>query len=287
MTRELTHKAAAALLRKTFAAKGAPLSHTEALDLLAKLKGFEAWSHLQQAGGQPPQAVQPPTGKPARPGRITVEEALMLHYGATGECPSYARATWQAQEPHTSYWDWVVDCMRSNGTWMGPEDFVMPPPVEVTLSDGRLAKWNIEQNLTDRWGEVNEAHWNAKPGLPALKVDSGLLERLQSQMWSEDTFVVRKDGEFGLLFESEYLCDESENHNEDDADDYAPRAEVVAALLKALTKLEAQYPQVQFCLPDPTHIWYERSAIWGFYKLDALDAEQREALSMALYRALD
>jgi hypothetical protein len=287
MTRELSHKAAAALLRNTFAAKGAALSHTEALDLLAKLKGFEAWSHLQQAGGLAPQVAQQPTAKPATPGRITVQEALMLHYGAKGECPSYARATWQAQEPGTPYWDWVVDCMRANGTWMGPEDFVTPPPVEVTLSSGRLANWNIEQNLTDRWGEVNEAHWHAKPGLPALKADDALRERLQTQMWSEDTFVVRKDGEFGLLFESEYLCDESENHNEDDPDDYPARADVVAHLVTALAKLEKQYPQVQFCIPDPTHIWYERPAIWGFYKLDALSAEQREALSMALYNALD
>jgi len=284
MTRELSPKAAAALLRKTFNEKGAPLAHTEALDLVAKLKGFNAWSHLQSASGSATSKALPPTAKPSQPGRFSVAESLILHYGPDGECPSYARATWLHQEPQTPYWDWVADCLRSNGTWVNTDLFTMPPPVKVTLSNGTEALWNIEQNLTDRWGEINDAHWYSKPALPVLYADQDMLDQLVSQMCDEDTFVTRKDGQFGLLFEFEYLCDESENNNEDDPDDYAPRAEVVAGLLKALTELEKKYPQVEFCVPDPTHIFYERPAIWGFFKPGSLTKEQRDELSFALYR---
>jgi hypothetical protein len=118
-----------------------------------------------------------------------------------------------------------------------------------------------------------------------MYADPALLGQLVSQMCDEDTFVSRKDGQFGLLFEFEYLCDESENNNEDDPDDYPPRAEVVARLLNAMTELEEKYPQVEFCVPDETHIFYERPAIWGFYKPGTLTEEQRDELSFALYRA--
>jgi len=284
MTRELSPKAAAALLRQTFEDKGVKLTHTESLDLVAKLKGFNAWSHLQQAGSLSAVAAPEVITPPAIPGRISVLESLTSYYGVNGECPAYARATWLTQEPQTPYWSWVVDCMRSNGTWVNTEAFVLPSPVEVTLSNGQASRWYVEQNLTDRCGELNNAHHYKKPALPILHADSALLGELVSQMCDEVTFVTRKDGEFGLLFETEYLCDESENNNEDDPDDYAPRAEVVADLLKAIVKLEELYPQVEFCIPDPSQIFCERPAIWGFVKSGGLTEEQRDALSSALHQ---
>lgn len=66
-------------------------------------------------------------------------------------------------------------------------------PTEWTL-------WHISTNLTDRWGDLNYHNAENKP-LEPLEADNDLLERLRSQMWDEETFIVRKDGQFGILFE--------------------------------------------------------------------------------------
>lgn len=281
MTRELSHKTAATLLRNAFASKGAALSHTEALDILARLKGFNAWSHLQQAGASTP-AQAPVALEPVKTGKHSMAEALSRHYGKKGTSPNYPRETWLHQAPQQDYWEWVVSCAISNESWKGPVEFLTSPAVDVTLSNGSQAKWNIENNLTDRWGELNDTYWQYKPGVAILTTDTALRDKLLSQMWDEITFVVRKDGKFGLLFEAEFTSQESESDNGDTTGTYPPRATVEEFLRKSIAALEKSYPQVQFCIPDPAEIFYERPAIWGFYELDSLTAEQREALGMAL-----
>lgn len=281
MTRELSHKTAATLLRNAFASKGAALSHTEALDILARLKGFNAWSHLQQTSKTEPAAA--PVGlAPVKMGQHSIVQALSQYYGKNGECPYYPRETWQAQAPHQDYWEWVVSCAISNGTWKGPVEFLTSPAVEVTLSNGKKAMWNIENNLTDRWGELNDAYWQYKPGVAILSIDTALYEKLQSQMWDELSFIVRKDGKFGLLFETEVPCHESESENGGDSEGLPLRAVVEERLRSTMAALEKTYPQVQFCIPDPAEIYYERASIWAFYELDSLTAEQRKALGMTL-----
>lgn len=145
--------------------------------------------------------------------------------------------------------------------------------------------WNISQNLTDRWSEINYYNAEEKP-LELLEDDEELLLRLRDQMWDEITFIVRKDGNFGILFEVEFCSKESED-GEKDADPswYAslkPHAEVVKALLEGMKSLAVRYPHVQFAVPDESHIFNDRPAAWAFVPDGLLSTEQREELGTAM-----
>ena len=93
----------------------------------------------------------------------------------------------------------------------------VPDPVVKVHPRGKpedWEEWHISQNLTDRWGDINYHDGDNKP-LELLEDDDDLLERLRAQMWDELAFVVRKDGKFGILFESEFCSLESEEHEKD------------------------------------------------------------------------
>lgn len=145
--------------------------------------------------------------------------------------------------------------------------------------------WNISQNLTDRWGDINYHDGDNKP-LELLEDNDDLLERLRAQMWDECTFIVRKDGKFGILFETEFCSLESEEHAKDgDPDWYATlkhHAEAVNALLEGMMPLAERYPGVQFAAPDQSQIINERPAAWAFVPDGLLSAEQRKDLGKAM-----
>jgi len=296
MTRELSPKAGAALLRTTFAAKGSPITQTEALDLVAKLKGFNAWSHMQQHEGKAaPAAVAPvvPVEPPKSAARdISLKDVLIQHYGLEGSLPLFSRESWKAamwpwpNAPH-AYWDWVVTKLdASEVSWgLTPFTFRRQNQVQVTLADGRATKWNMEQNLSDRWGELNPYMAETKPGLAILSLDQPLLEKLRSEMLDETTFIGRKDGELGVYFEIEHISQESEAANIEDYEgrELKPHAEVVAYLLQGISALQPRFPSVQFCVPDAPHMCNDRPAVWAFVKSGSLNTDEREALCKALF----
>lgn len=146
-------------------------------------------------------------------------------------------------------------------------------------------EWHISLNLTDRWGELNDHGANNKP-LELLEDDDDLLERLRAQMWDELTFIVRKDGKFGILFEAELCSLESEENGKNhDPDWYAtlkPHAEVVKALLEGMKTLAEHFPGVLFTVPEECNVINNRPAAWAFVSDDLLTAEQREELGRAL-----
>lgn len=146
-------------------------------------------------------------------------------------------------------------------------------------------EWHISQNLTDRWGDLNYHNAGNKPLRP-LEEDSTLLERLRTQMWDEMTFIVRKDGKFGILFEAEFCSLESEEHAKDhDPNWYAtlnPHAEVVKALLEKMSRLAERFPAVQFAVPDKAQVVNDRPAAWAFVPDGLLTEDQREELGKAL-----
>ena len=160
------------------------------------------------------------------------------------------------------------------------------PCIEVTLpgSGGIIAPWNLCQ-LSDRWGEVLPH----APQLLAEKVgaDSELHARLCLQMWDEVTFIAHKDDQFGLLFEIEYESIESDaregaESGEDSGDDLRPYATVAEQLLRDLVHLQEQFPEVQFCVPEPGAVYKGRPAVWGFAADGALTDERRERLGHML-----
>jgi hypothetical protein len=289
MTRELSPKAGAAMLRTAFAAKGNPITHTEALDLVAKLKGYNAWSHMQQDQSSSPVVVvaSAPQEKPRFKSKfISLSEVLAQHYGRDGELSLFPRAAWQQDNPGENYWNWVENRVDIEGySWgLTPFTFRREPLVVVTLPDGAAAFWHMEVNLTSRWGELNDYMAETKPGLPILTLDEPLLEGLRAQMYDETTFIGRKDGEFGIYYEREFCSQESEADDNDDDQEYRPHAEVVAYLLAGIAKLQAEYPTVQFCVPDASQICNDRPAVWAFVKSGSLTDEQREALGTELFK---
>lgn len=162
-----------------------------------------------------------------------------------------------------------------------PDPIVKVRPVD---DPDEFVEWRISQNLTDRWGELNEHNAANKP-LDEL-TDSGLLDVLRDQMWDESTFVVRKDGKFGILFEVEYCSQESEEHvRAEDPKWYAslkPQVEVIKTLLADLKLLAEKFPGVQFGVPDEAHIIQHRPAAWAFVADGLLNEAQREELGNAL-----
>lgn len=153
------------------------------------------------------------------------------------------------------------------------------PEILVTLpgSPHDWTTWRISQNLTDRWGELNYYDSQNKPLRP-LEEDGGLLERLRSQMWDELTFIVRKDGQYGILFECEFLSQESESIDGHDYDQLRPHAEMIALIDSAAVELAGLFPGVEFALPDEDQVFNGRPALWAFVKDGLLNAQDRERL---------
>lgn len=171
------------------------------------------------------------------------------------------------------------------GEESGP--LVNDPVVRVHPLDkpDEWVEWKISQNLSDRWGDLNYHDAENKP-LQALQNDVQLLARLRAQMWDELTFIVRKDGKFGILFEAEYTSQESEEHEKDRAPEWyatlKPQTTVVRALLKGMQSLTEQFPGVEFAVPEQQGMFNGRPAAWAFFPDGHLTEEQRVALGFAM-----
>jgi hypothetical protein len=305
MTRELETKAAAALLKKKFSDKGASLPHTEALDILAQLKGYEAWSHLKAATRHSPAVVKASEmvagikqGFIDRLNQERGEKGVSFWDLATAELTvgqldfeTYPQQDWktEAENGDTSagYWDWLLSEMEMrNELYVRGVKFSKAPPVAVLVPDGTTKHCDIQQNLTDRWGDLNTALLEQKPALPFLVLQDSLLERLRRLMAGEDTFIVMKDEEYGLLFEIEYVSAQSEESFDDQLGRPLPtHDEVVECLRKGLLELQTEYPLVEFCIPPKEEVANERPAVWGFLSglvADKMTQSERESLALKL-----
>lgn len=161
-----------------------------------------------------------------------------------------------------------------------PAREIVDPLVDVTIitgyGDGVPGKWAISQNLTDRWGELNHHNKSAKPLAP-LENDSELLESLRTQMCGEESFIVRKDGQYGILCELEFLSQESESHYPA-ADQYKPYDEMVQLLITETTALALQFPQVHFAIPAQSEVVHGRPAVWAYFPHHRLNDDERKVL---------
>lgn len=182
--------------------------------------------------------------------------------------------------------DHVGDQLGTSVQVRAPKD--VPDPIVKVHPLGKpeeWEEWHISQNLTDRWGDLNHYDADNKP-LDLLADDDGLLERLVNQMWGESTFVVRKDGKFGILFEVEFCSLESEEPEKENSPDWyatlKPHTEVVKALLEGMHPLAEKFPNVQFAVPDEEVIINDRPAAWAFVPDGLLNKEQRKELGNAL-----
>lgn len=131
--------------------------------------------------------------------------------------------------------------------------------VRVYTADGE-STWNISCDLTDRWGEINYAGKEKKP-LFALESDSVLLERLRRQLMDESSFIVRKDGIWGVLLEEEFCTDASDPNDETK---YDSEACVLRRLQTRIAELAKLWPGVDFAIGHPELVHNGRLAIWAF-----------------------
>lgn len=157
--------------------------------------------------------------------------------------------------------------------------------VRTIEAPNHRTEWRITQNLSDRWGEINRAEAEHKP-LDLLESTPGLYDRLRTQMFEEDTFMVRKDAAWGILFEVEFCCIESEAGEADPNDPWFLKLpgyyEQVTRLINGMKAIAGPFPSVQFAVPEPVHVYRERPAAWAFVADGLLSDEQRVALGHAL-----
>lgn len=152
--------------------------------------------------------------------------------------------------------------------------------VRPPVAGAEFSEWRISTNLSDRWGEINFHDEERKP-LDPLIDDPAFFAHLVSQLWDEETFIVRKDGEFGILFEVEFSSSESDGKNKGSAR-YKPHAEVELRLQSECEELCRTFPWAEFGIPHPDEINEGRPAIWAFVANNASTSEQRDALGTAL-----
>ncbi|OGU24363.1 MAG: hypothetical protein A2580_09215 [Hydrogenophilales bacterium RIFOXYD1_FULL_62_11] len=176
----------------------------------------------------------------------------------------------------------IAHLLERNGSDTLPR--VQPSKVATVDSCGFTASWMIEHDLADRWGSLNDYNLSAKPSFQVLKDDPSLLERLQAMQRDELTFVAAKDGQFGVLFEMEYMTFESDGGDFDSHGQELPtEAQRVDQLLKALPGFIEQFPTVEFCLPEPRSMCEGRAGLWGFVAEGALDSDGLDRLMNAFF----
>lgn len=288
MTRALSHSAAATLLKNKFAALGAVLPHQEALDTVAQLQGYQAWSHLKAAERKASKGKKPPAAR--APKGVSFSELVQYHSGSDFE--GFPRADWAYQvsneDTTLGYLEWVKQSLAMHHDLVVDGVVFEPAPtVPVIGLDGSSTVWNIEENLTDRWGDLNLFGLERKAGLPLLLLqDASVLEQLRSLMVGEETFIVRKDGRFGLLFEVEYCSLESDGSGPAERAPYPQEAELLKRLRYWLAKMAPDYPGVDFCVPEMSVVSTGRPSVWGFVPLDRAAQTPGQQLA-AMQAAMD
>lgn len=154
-------------------------------------------------------------------------------------------------------------------------------PISVTAVDGSTVEWLISPNLTDRWGEIND-HAEEKKPLHELVSQPELLEALRDQMTAEVTFIARKDGVYGLLFEVEYESIESDGTESGGVSSLKPYDDVVARIITGMQQNAHRFPSVVMCVPPADEICNDRPAAWAFVPHSAMHEDAREELALFL-----
>jgi hypothetical protein len=99
-------------------------------------------------------------------------------------------------------------------------------------------------------------------------------------MTGEITFLARKDGVFGLLFEVERECQESDGSPP--GCQYAYRDDVIETLLEKLNAEVHRFTGVEFCIPCPSQIFKDRVGVWAFVPNGKLLPDPLEELADTL-----
>ncbi|MCC5613176.1 hypothetical protein LC612_42490 [Nostoc sp. CHAB 5834] len=271
MTRELNPQASVNLVKRFLSDRGLKTTHTEVLDLVARLKGYEAWSHLSQAN---PQLKGNGKGKkPVTVAPFTYRSWLDSLEGST-TTRSFERFprddwTYQIRNGDTSlgYYEWVLSELACHYEIHIQEDMEFKvPAIPVKLPNSSEVIWNIQHDLSTRWGEVNGAIIKDKPALLTLILEKPeLFVELTTLMVDEMSFVACKEDVMGLLIEEEYYSQEADGV--EDAE-YSPYEVQIQKLQSLIARLKPKYPEVEFGLPPAANVYNGRPGVWAFVSID-------------------
>lgn len=156
---------------------------------------------------------------------------------------------------------------------------VEDPEVRIFLYEGRLreATWRVSHKMTEEDGELHLENREQKPFRALLEVngllDEGKYHRLRDQMWEYSSYIVRKDGEFGILYET---------HFDLSGTDACSNSKVEAWLAGVLPKLQSEFPSLELALPSVGDSPNRLTTLWIFVRSGSLNAESRTALGFAL-----
>lgn len=191
-------------------------------------------------------------------------------------------------EIYPSEKDLLADLNRYASTWGKIESAdkkLLPGEVLVrtTASVGFDVKWDIIPWLSDCRGRliIDRNSQEYLTAAKALANDQLLQKRLQNMMRKEVTCIAQKEGEFGILFEVEYLSAESAEAFAAFDDEYPPEIEMFERLSGYAKQLEAKFPGQLFVVPEPAVIIHGRPALWTFVPLDGATAESLDAIAEA------
>ena len=139
--------------------------------------------------------------------------------------------------------------------------------VPVVTAPGQSGVWSILENLTSRDGELNGYRKAHTAAYRWLESDEALLAQCHQMMWDEITFVAQKDGALGMLFEVEYLSQESEEGSDPEAPTYEPHAVLVARLAARVQELGSRFPGIAFAVNPGHNTVNGRAVMWAFVPL--------------------
>jgi len=159
-------------------------------------------------------------------------------------------------------------------------EYLKQAGIRVEVPGGRSAVWDVIPGLSDRDGELEPRQIDALPLGAELLQQPAYVSRLREQMCGDLSFISYKDGEIGVLFETEIPVTGDEvfvgcNNLQD-------REVVEKALRLHMNVLSKDFPKVQFCLVPQELAPMERPGLWAWVKDGALSVREREALANRL-----
>ncbi len=133
--------------------------------------------------------------------------------------------------------------------------------------------WRITRNLSDCSGSITADGTNAKVA-EMLRAIPHQLERLRSQLVGPNASIARKDGRFGVLFQFEFACHETDAtmldtcEDQQDSDELPSHHQVLQRILVAARELSQDFPGAKIAAPvrkpSTNPCLYERPTLWVF-----------------------
>lgn len=266
---------------------GQQMTHTQALDLLAKLENYNSHGHKSSVSkkkkGNTPQVVTPLASAAVEVVTGITAEAVAQEWLANGGVSKrFPLADWQYEVDNggtkRSYAQWLLSqhfvhradienlrnlspegeaakefyCQLSELDFEGRVFMSAAREIQVLNEQGMDATWKLEPNLSCRWGELNDDSFEKKPGfVQCLLEDFDAIDKLENCMAEESTFIAQCDGKLGLLLEYELYTRESAEVNQDkDAPSIKTEAETLAHYAKVLQQVKPSesFPWARFAI---------------------------------------